>query len=97
MDHLSRNERLIRSASSLLSIICPPSYPPGLKNSRLARLLDRTALLFVTEPKTNASAVAVILTGKETIMMRVTESSSHMNVVESSRTACRGWLLECCR
>lgn len=97
MDFPSRTELLIRSASSLLSIISEPTFPPYPQNPLIVRLVDRTALLFVTEPEADASAVAVILTGKETIMMRVTEGSTQTNGGEISRTTGHDWLSGCCR
>lgn len=97
MDFPSRKELLIRSATSLLSIICEPTCPPHPQNPLIVRVVDRTALLFVTEPEADASAVAVILTGKETIMMRVTEGSTEINGGEISRIPSHDWLSGCCR
>lgn len=97
MDFPSHKELLIRSASTLLSIICEPTFPAHQQNPLAVRLLDRIALLFVIEPEADASAVAVILTGKKTIMMPVTEGLTQVDGNEISRTVGHDWLSECCR
>lgn len=91
------SDLLIRSASSLLSIIDRYDEPSPTGGNRTIRFLDRIALLFVTEPKDDDSAVAAVLTGTETILVRVTESPTDSASLRSPNMIAGGWLSQCCR
>lgn len=68
---------MIRSASSLLSIIDQQiEAPRSASDDRSVRSLDRIALLFVTNPKQNVSAVSALLALNNSILVCCTESDS---------------------
>lgn len=78
---------LIRSASSLLSIIGQQvEQPRQLSHRRSVRFLDRIARLFVTGPGEDVSAVSAVLSGSGSILVRCTDSSDDGTEDETAGT-----------
>lgn len=72
---MSQNPQyLIRSATTLLSIIEQQvEQPCQSSDQRSIRFLDLIALLFVTKPKEQVSAVSAVLTGSGFILVGCTD------------------------
>lgn len=74
---MTSTDLLIRSATTLLSIIDQQVEKPlPSSEDRSVRLLDHIALLFVTKPKDDVTAVATVLGENHSIIVRCTEESS---------------------
>lgn len=82
---MSSIEFLIRSASSLLSIIDQQvEVPHSAGVNRSVRFLDRIALLFVTKAKQDVTAVSAVLTPNRSILVGCTEASTDSPPPESA-------------
>lgn len=79
---------LIRSATTLLSIIDQQvEQPRQASDLRSVRFLDRIALLFVTKPKEDVSAVSAVLTGSGSILVGCTDSTDDGDEIAADGTA----------